>query len=823
VFEKRYKSIAMSSILQDLRFAARRLLRDRRFTLAAVAALALGIGATSAVFTLVNAVLLRGLPFAEPDRIMWLGTRDAKGGEFGVSQPDFEDWRRATRTFSGIALMQMGPINFSADDRAPDQYDAVYISWNGFSLIGTQPVIGRGFSEEDDRPGAPVVALLSYTVWQSRYGGDRSVVGRAIRANAEPATIIGVMPPGMQFPFTTEVWLPASQRPTAQTRAGREGRLLMAYGRLADGMTIEQARTEMTGIAGQLAMQFPDTNKDIAAVVTPFAEQVIGSQIRVLFWSLMGAVAFVLLIACANVANLLLARASGRSREMAVRISIGATRWRLIRQLLVESVLLAFVSGVAGLGLAYAGIRWFDANLQDVGRPYWMVFTMDATVVGFFAAVCLATGIVFGLAPALYISRTSVSEVLKDGGRSGSSGMRAGRWTSGLIVAELTLTLVLLSGAGLMMRSFLNLYRMDIGIDTSPLVTMQLIFPATYASLESRALFLQRLDDRLNGINTIAGASSTNTLPFSGASLRRLEIDGRSDMTGQQRPLVSMVAVGSKYFDALGVHLLRGRAFTATDGEPGREAMIINQRLADMHFRGEDPVGKRIRLINDGNIPGAPKFYAATIVGVSPTIRQRGFERDPDPVVYITHGQNALMAMGVNLIVRARDNPVAVTSLLRQEVAAMDPDVPVTNIRTMDEVLARNRWPQRVFGTMFLVFAIIAIVLAAVGLYSVTAYSVAQRTQEIGIRMALGAEGSQVRWLILRRGMIQVAVGLTLGLAAALGTGRLLQGMLVGTGPADVVTLASISFVLVSVAVMACFWPARRATRLDPVKALRYQ
>jgi predicted permease len=814
----------MSSILRDLRFAARRLVKDRRFTFAAVAALALGIGATSAVFTLVNAVLLRSLPFTEPDRIMWLGTRDAQDRNFGVSQPDFEDWRRATRTFSGIALMQMGTVNFSADQRAPDQYDAVYISSNGFSLIGSQPAIGRGFSAEDDRPGAPAVVLLSHNVWQSRYGGDRSVVGRAISANAEPATIVGVMPPGMQFPFTTEVWLPASQRPTAQTRAGREGRLLMAYGRLADGMTIEQARTEMTGITAHLATQFPDSNKGITAVVTPFAEQVIGSQIRVLFWSLMGAVAFVLLIACANVANLLLARASDRSREMAVRISIGATRWRLVRQLLVESVLLAFVSGVAGLGLAYAGIRWFDANLQDVGRPYWMVFTMDATVVAFFAAICLATGIIFGLAPALYVSRTSVSEVMKDGGRSGSSGMRARRWTTGLIVAELTLTLVLLSGAGLMIRSFLNLYRMDIGIDTSRLVAMQLIFPArTYSSLEARSLFLQRLDDRLNGINAIEGASSANYVPFGGASLRRFEIDGRSDLAGAQRPLVSMVAVGSSYFDALGVQMRRGRAFTATDGEPGREAMIINQRLVEMHFRGEDPIGKRIRLINDGNIPGAPKFYQATVVGVSPTIRQRGFEADPDPVVYITHAQDALMGMSAQLIVRARSDAAAMTALLRQEIAAMDPDVPVTNIRTMDEILARNRWPQRVFGTMFLVFAVIAIVLAAVGLYSVTAYSVAQRTQEIGIRMALGAEGKQVRWLILRRGIMQVAAGLMLGLAAALGTGRLLQGMLVGTGPADVLTLVSISLLLVTVAVMACVWPARRATRLDPVKALRYE
>jgi predicted permease len=370
----------------------------------------------------------------------------------------------------------------------------------------------------------------------------------------------------------------------------------------------------------------------------------------------------------------------------------------------------------------------------------------------------------------------------------------------------------------------MNLYRMDLGFDPSRVIAMQLIFPTrTYASLEARALFLQQLDDRLNGIGAIEGASSTNYLPFNGASQRRLEIDGRADMTGEQRPLVSMVAVGSRYFDALGVRMVRGRAFAARDGEPGREAMVINQRLADMHFRGQDPVGQRIRLINDGNIAGAPKFYEATIVGVAPTIRQRGFDRDPDPVVYITHAQNALMAMNVNLLVRARDNPAAVTSLLRQEVTAMDANVPVTNIRMMDDILARNRWPQRTFGTMFLVFAIIAIILAAVGLYSVTAYSVSQRTQEIGIRMALGAEARQVRRLIMRRGMIELAVGLCLGIGAALGTGRLLQGLLVGTGPADPVTLISISLLLAAVAMMACFWPARRATTLDPVKALRYE
>jgi putative ABC transport system permease protein len=815
----------VQSILQDLRFAARRLVKDRWFTLAAFVALALGIGANSAVFTLVNAVLLRGLPVDNPDRIMWLDTHDVRGRNFGVSLQDFEDWRSASHTLSGMSLVFNGSMNLSADDRAPEQYVGVYISANGFDLIGQRAALGRSFSAEDDRKGAPPVVLLGSSVWKSRYAGDPAIVGKAVRVNALPVTVIGVMPEGLKWPFNSDVWMPMAQLPPAFAQQGRASRFMFAYGRLRDGVTIEQARSEMSSISAQLATEHQDTNKDISAVVTPFNDRVIGRQIRTVFWALMGAVAFVLLIACSNVANLLLARAAARSREIAVRVSLGATRWRIVRQLMVESVLLAVISGIAGLAIAYAGIRWFDGETQNVGKPYWMTFDMDGRVFAFFAVVCVLTGIIFGIAPALHISKTNVNEVLKEGGRSGT-GIRARRWTAALIVAELTLTLVLLTGAGFMMRSFLNLYRMDLGIETSRLLTMSIILPARkYPTPQDEVTILRRIDERLSSVGALVGAATTTNQPLQGGAGRQLTIDGKTAAAGDKPTTVTMLSVGPGYFDAVGVRLLRGRTFDPTiDGTPGHEMAIVNQRLVAMYFPGEDPIGKRIQLSDDS--PGGRPSAWTTIVGLAPNIRQRsGQDPDPDPVVYVPHLQNPTMGRGMSIIVRGRSEPGQLTAQLRKEIFAVDPDMPLANIRTMDENLAQQRWFVRVFGTMFSLFAAIAIVLATVGLYAVTAYSVTQRTQEIGVRMALGAQPGQVRWLILRRGLIQLAIGLVLGLAGAFGVGKVLQSasVLVQTGPTDIVTMASTSLLLVIVGLTACLWPARQATRLNPVTALRYE
>jgi predicted permease len=811
-------------ILQDLRFALRRLVKDRWFTLAAVLALALGIGANSAVFTLVNAVLLRGLPFENADRIMMIDWHDTRNRNFGNSIQDFEDVERASRTFAGMSIVFNGSMNLSADDRNPEQYPGVYISANGFNLIGETAALGRSFGADDNRQGAEPVVLLSNKVWKARYASDPNIVGKAIRVNALPVTVIGVMREGMSWPFNAEVWMPMSQLPPAFRNQGRASRFLMGYGRLADGVTLEQARSELTNVSAQLAQEHQDTNKDMSAQATPFMERVLGTQIRTMFWALMGAVAFVLLIACSNVANLLLARAAHRSREIAVRVALGATRGRIVRQLMVESLLLAFISGAIGLGLGMILIRWFESETADVGVPYWMVFSMDAKVFAFFAGVCVLTGIIFGLAPALHISKTNVNEVLKEGGRSGSGGVRARRWTAGLIVAELTLTLVLLAGAGFMMRSFMNMYNMDPGFETSRLLTMQIILPARkYPSRDDQLAILRRIEERLNTVGAIEGATTSTSLPMGGAAQRQLSIDGRTATAGDKPATVSMVSAGPHYFDALGVKLLRGQAWTANDGTPGHEVAIVNQQLATTYFGTEDPIGKRIRLTDD--TPAGQQSAWATIVGLSPSVRQRGGMRspDPDPVVYVPHEQVAVAPRGAAILVRGRSDPGALTAQLRKEIFAVDPDMPLANIRTMDQNLAQQRWDVRVFGTMFTVFAGIAMVLATVGLYAVTAYSVTQRTQEIGVRMALGAQASQVRWLILRRGLIQLAIGLTIGLAGAFGVGRLLRSLLVQTGPTDPVTLGGITLLLVAVGITACLWPARQATRLNPVTALRYE
>ena len=810
---------------QDLQFAVRLLIKDKWFTLVATIALALGIGVNATVFTFVNAVLIRGLPFDEPERIMAVGSADPARNRLnmGVSYLDYRDWSDAAKSFSGLAAYTGSTMNVSDQGRAPERYSGAAVTANLFTLVGEAPMLGRSFLPEDDRRGAPAVVLLGSSIFKNRYAGDPAIIGRTIRVNEVPSVVIGVMPEGFRFPSSADLWRPLSSIAglEQQTRSARGFELM---GRLAPGASREQAQAELDAVAARLATEFPDTNKGIQARVQTYNERVNGGEIRAVFLSLMGAVIFVLLIACANVANLLLARAGARAREIAVRVSIGASRTRIVRQLLVESLLIALVAGVLGLALSLVGIRIFDtATLNE--RPYWIQFTMDTSVFAFLAAVCLGTAVAFGLAPALHIARTDVNEVLKEGGRSGSAGNRVRRWSSVLVIGELALTLALLAGAGFMMRNFMTLYRLDIGVDTSRLLTMSLVLPdAKYPALEQRLAFYRQVQDRL-GSRFEAVSVATNA-PMQGGLTRRFEILGQPKAADQDLPTVTVIAIDPRYFQTLGVNLMRGRGLTTADGGAGQENVIINTRLAQMYFGADDPLGKQIVLSLDASMgdppPGIPMSQTVTVVGVVPNIRQRGVAQiDPDPIAYLPFTMQPRAVM--TLVARSQGDPQLLTSAVREEMQAIDPDLPLFNIRTMDEVLANARWPFRVFGSMFAIFALIALVLSAVGLYAVTAYSVTQRTQEIGIRSALGAQSGQVMWLFVRRAFVHMAIGLTLGIAAALGVGSIFESadLLVHINGRDPVTIGSIALLLAAVSIVASTWPARRATQLDPLVALR--
>jgi predicted permease len=662
------------------------------------------------------------------------------------------------------------------------------------------------------------VVVISYRFWKNRYDADPNVLGTPVRVNGEPATIVGVMPDGMRFPDNTEVWAPAlPEQPDT-----REARSLRVFGRLADRASRVEAQAEMDGIAKRLAAAYPDSYKTLTGIrVETFTERYVGGAGRIMFYVIMGAVGFVLLIACANVANLLLARSAHRAREIAVRTALGATRWRVVRQLLVESVVLAFIGGGFGLLLAYSGVRIFDAAVTDPGKPYWIDFRVDYVVFAYVAGICALTAILFGLAPALHVSKTNTNEVLKEGAR-GTTGNRRARWLSGaMVVTELALTVVLLAGAGLMVRSFMNLQTLDAGFATDHLVTMRMALPETkYASPEARLAFYDRVEPRLAAIAGVESVAITTTVPPLEAGVRSFEIDGRpAAEPGQASGRVGTVRISPRFFEVLGVQMRRGRAFNETDGAPGAETVIVNERMASQLFPGEDPIGRRLRFVAAEPAPDQPPPVWRTIVGVSPSIRHSETRQvEFTAVIYVPHRQEP--PAEASLLVRSRLPPSSLVDSVRRQVQAIDADQPVFTIQTLDQMMDAERWPFRVFGVMFAIFAVVALVLSSVGLYAVMAYSVTQRTSEIGLRMALGAQARQVQWMILKLGLGQLALGLTLGLAGAYFVSKVMSGMLVGITPTDPATFALITTVLSIVSIAACLVPARRATLVDPLTAL---
>jgi putative ABC transport system permease protein len=805
----------VNDIGQDLRFAARLLLKDRRFTLPAVIALALGIGMNGTMFTIVNA-MIRGLPIDNPGRIMSIHARDGAGRwrGSGVSYLDLRDFQ-AARTFSGLAAFSQSAMTLGDGGRAAERAAGAFVSANAFQVLGEKPTIGRDFVDQDDRPGAPAVVILGSRIWTARYGADPTIVGRSVRVNGLPSTVIGVMPDGFRFPVVSDVWQPLGHLSGVMNQT-RDTRGLQAVGSLTDRSTRAQAQAEVASIAARLSREHPATNQNTGAVVAPFPGHFAPYPILI---ALMCAVGFVLLLASINVANLLLARSVGRSREFSMRVSLGATRWRIVRQLLVESGLLALAAGTLGVGFALAGVSLFTNAVTGITFPYYIQWTIDGRVGLFVAAVCLGTALLVGLLPAIQASKLAVKPALKEQGKAATGGVARRRLTTALLTIELASTMVLLAGAGLMMRSFLAVYRADSVVDATHVVTMPFsLSNEKYRTPAHRTAAYQRLEARIDGIPGVTSTAFANVVPFSGGPSRQMSVDGRGPLPRESPPTVSYVTIRGRYFEALGLRLLRGRTFIDRDATRGTEGAIINQRLATMFFPAQDPIGHRICLTVPNAAATVPPA-CATIVGLSPTVRQQYFQ-EIDPVVYVP---DRAEGSELTLIVRSNSTPNAVEPLIRAEVFALDAEISSTAIMPLDRAMRGSRWGHRVFGGMLTVFAVVGLLLAAVGLYAVTALSVAQRTQEIGIRMALGARPGALVWLFVKRASLPVGFGIAAGLAGALGLGRLLRRFLIQTSPTDPAVLVGIAVLLAVVSFAAAFFPARRATRFDPLAALRYE
>ena len=804
-------------LFEDVRFGLRTLAKSPGFTAVAITALALGIGVNATVFSLANAVLFKNLPFANSDRVLYIVTHTPGHTNWrGSSIPDFRDIASQVRAFDAVGASTQDSANLTDQSTAPEVFKGAAITPNTFALIGQKPILGRDFTASDAGADAPRAAILSYKVWQNRYGKDPGVIGRVVRLDEQPTTIIGVMSARLDFPREAELWTPLIPEAAAEKRSNRHFTL---YGHLAPGANLKQANAEVAGIMQRLAAAYPETNKDFTGGVIDYNEFFAGNEsgIKIIFLAMLGAVGFVLLIACANVANMQLARAVGRAREVSIRVALGSGRWRIIRQLLVESVMLSAAGGAIGGLLAIWGIRAFDAAVTHTGKPEALDFSMDVRALLYLAAITIGTGIVFGLAPALRLSRLDIYSALKDGGR-GASGSR-GKYLSGLlVVAEMALAVVLMAGAGLMIRSFLHAYRSDLGIQSAHVLTMRIdLPPAKYAKPEQQLAFFDRLQAQLNTTPGVEVSAVATDLPLGGWWSYDYEVEGSAPVDEHHRPSVKAIIVSPDYFRALSAPILAGRDFTAADGLPRSPAVMVNREFARRVLGTENPVGQRIRLFEKG-LPGA----WLPVVAMVPNISQRNNDRKmTGATIYLPFRQPSPTSAAI--LAKTRVPPASLKETFRRQVQSIDAGLPVYALRTMDEQLEQSNWPYRVFGILFSIFAGIALLLASVGLYAVIAHSVSQRTQEIGVRMALGATSAHVLWLVFAQGLTQAAIGMALGIPAALAVTGVLKSLLVDVSPTDPATFATVAIVLSAAAILGCLIPARRALRVDPVEALRHE
>ena len=798
---------------QDFRFALRMIWTHRWFSAAVMATLAFGIGLNTMVFTLVDAVLFKPVPVPGGDRLVAILSHDLNSttpnrSRMPVSWPDFLDYRAHTGSMAALEAGAGDGAILSETGISPQRYNMFRVSPGFFRMLHISPVRGRDFAESDSKSAAAPVALLGYSIWKDRYG-SRDVIGRSIRVNGNPATIVGIMPEGFRFPSEEDLWMPLQENADLQDRAHRS---LQLFGILKPGVTLQHANADLDVVSRRLAAEYPSTDKGMAAVVQTFHQRYNGDQIQLVFSLMMAAVGFVLLIACANIANMLLGRALSRRREISIRAAMGASRWQLVRQLLVESLVLSTLGGAAGLLLAATGVHYFDLATRDVGKPYWVQFAMDLRVFAYFAIVCVASALAFGLVPALRSSR-DIGAAIKDGTRAAGT-RHGGKLSSTLVVFQFGLTVVLLLGAGMFMRTFVEKQKMNPWIPGSQIVTGRINFPEEHYKDEAvRRRFYDRLLPRIEAIPSVSQAAIVSDLPSQGSGSRHFEIEGAPVRDPEHGPAARVVVTSPGYFSAIHMPILRGRGFNAADGaEKGLLRAVVTRDFAERTWGSADPVGKRFRFFEKKK-PGD----WISVIGVSGNIEQ-SLEQNTDPLLFLPYRQNSYDSMA--LVVRAA-NPPAVASALRSAVQEIDQDLPVFDVRSLDEVVEKQIWFLRLFGTVFAVFASIGLVIASVGIYAVMAQATGSRTQEIGVRMALGATPARIIALILRRGVGQLAAGLALGIAVAIPVTRVLGKLQFLDVPAAPAILLSVVALLCGVGVFACWLPARRAAAMNPVSAIR--
>jgi putative ABC transport system permease protein len=813
----------MKTLWQDLRYGVRVLLRQPGFALVAVLTLALGVGANTAIFTVVDAALLRSLPYAEPERLvhLWETKPQEEFSQREASYPDYLDWRgEGAEVFESIGGYTQGSFTLGAGDEAPERVEGAGVTASFFDVLGVKPALGRSFMDEDESVSAERTVILSHGLWQRRFGADAKVLGRQVKLNGVGFNIVGVMPASFSFAKVgdAEVWLP--QRPTQMQRERRYFHWLQVVARLKPGVSLEAARNRLATVGARIAENEPQTHAGTGVRLVPLQEEVVGGLKPILFM-LLGAVGLVLLIACVNVANLLLARSTARKREIAIRVALGASRARLIRQLLTESTVLAVAGGGLGLVLALWGVDLLVAAIppsQLVFMPYLRGLTLNTGVLVFTSALSLTTGLLFGLTPALEASRPDVQASLKEGGRaSGSKGANGLRGF--LVVTEVALALMLLVGAGLMLKSLLRMLSVNPGFKTENLLTMNLTLPAVGYSEDSKAAgFYEQLLGRVGNLPGVKGAAGVSNLPLSGdGGTGTPQVVGRpqgeSDATGES----FLRTVSASYFDVMGVPVLKGRPLNERDRAGAQPVVLVNRTFAEHVFPGEDPLGRRITFRFTADLP------PFEIVGVVGDEKVAGLDERTKPVIYFPYLQSPDSTM--SLVIRTEADPDGLVSAVRGEVQALDRQVPLYSVTTMERLIADSaptfmrRYPAYLVG----IFAGVALLLAVVGIYGVISYAVGQRTREIAIRVALGAQRRDVLGMVLRQGMLLALAGVGLGLLGAFVLMRLLSSLFFDVSAADPSVYAAVSALLVAVALLACYIPARRATKVDPMVALRYE